>query len=74
MAQYVKNLTAVAPVATEAGVGSVPNPVQWVKGSGVARCSIGHSFSWNAISLVGMAFKKKKKKRQTSNFVVVDTL
>ena len=36
MVQGVKNLTAVAQVAAEAGVGLIRNPAQWVKGSGVA--------------------------------------
>ena len=39
VAQWVKNLTIVAPVAAEAQ-GSIPSPAQWVKGSGIATAVV----------------------------------
>ena len=34
--QWLNNLTAVAQVCTCRGVGSIPGPLQWVKGAGIA--------------------------------------
>ena len=39
VAQWVKNLTAVAQVAV-GGMGSIPSPVPWDKGSGVATAMV----------------------------------
>lgn len=36
MAQWVKNLTAVAQLTRKRGVDLIPDLTEWVKGSGVA--------------------------------------
>ena len=38
MAQWVENPTAVAQVSC-GGAGSIPDPVQWVKGAGIAAAA-----------------------------------
>ena len=39
MVQWVKNPTSEAWVAAR-GMGSIPNPMQWVKGSSVAAAAV----------------------------------
>ena len=75
VAQWVKNLTAVAQVAV-GGVGSIPGPVQWVKKSGDAIIAVwvtamgldsipcpGTSICQGCGHKKNVSIKKKKKKR-----------
>ena len=59
MAQWVKDLTAVAHVA---GEGLIPGPAQWAKGYGNCySCSSGQSLLRELPYTVDTARKRKKK-------------
>ena len=61
MVQWVKNPTSEAWVAAR-GMGSIPNPMQWVKGSSVAAAAVQvtevaqiRSLGWELSQTVGAA-------------------
>ena len=68
VAQWVKNLTAVAQVDV-GGMGSIPSPVPWDKGSGVATAMVQvRAVAWIPSQAWGLPYamveqlKKKKSK------------
>ena len=68
--QWVKNLTAAAWVDAETWVQSLPCPLQWVKGSGVAPAvaqiqSLAQEFPY----AVGMVIKTKRNSEMPLSFV-----
>ena len=72
VAQWVKNLTAVAWVAAEAA-GSIPGPAQWVKRSGIDVAVAQATAEARAQSLArelpyasGMAIKTNKQTNNTA--------
>ena len=40
VAQWVKNLAAVAPIAMDGGAGLIPGPAEWVKRFGIAAAMV----------------------------------
>lgn len=57
---WVKNPTAAAWVATEAGTGSVPRPLQQVKGSGVtAAVAQSQALAWKFAFAMGATIRIK---------------
>ena len=61
MVKWVRNLTAVALQSHCGGVGSIPGPVQWGKGSGVATAaSVDGSRGLHSIPGHGCGHKVKR--------------
>ena len=72
MAQWVKNLTVVAHCC--GGVGSIPSPMRWVKGSGIATAAAQvtaaariQSQAREFLHATGIATKKKRIKYNNSS-------